>query len=140
MNPGMAASLATASLYAAIFAIIAIWLGIIVSQWRAREKVSIGDGGKIDLIRAMRGQANFIETIPMVLILFLAMALLGAPSWVIHLFGAPLVVARILHGLHFSKSGQPGWQRAAGAVISTLVMILAAIGVAGHAIYALMQG
>ncbi|MEZ5799740.1 MAG: MAPEG family protein [Nitratireductor sp.] len=140
MNAGITASVATASLYAAVFAIIGIWLGVIVGQWRQREKVLIGDGGKIDLIRAMRGQANFIETVPMVLILFFAMALLGAPYWVIHLFGAQLVVARIVHGLHFSKPGQPGWQRAIGAAISILVTILAAIGVAGHAIYAMMQG
>ena len=140
MTDAIMKSIATASLYASILAVIGIWLGVVVSQWRQREKVSIGDGGKIDLIRAMRGQANFIETVPMVLILFFSMALLGAPYWVIHLFGAPLVISRILHGLHFSKPGQPGWQRAAGAGISGLVMLLSAIGVAGHAIYAMMQG
>lgn len=140
MTDAIMKSIATASLYASILAVIGIWLGVIVSQWRGREKVSIGDGGKIDLIRAMRGQANFIETVPLVLILFFAMAFLGAPYWVIHLFGAPLVISRVLHGLHFSKPDQPRWQRAAGAGISGLVMLLAAIGVAGHAIFALMQG
>ena len=133
----MTPALAAAGLYAGIMAILALWLGMIVSKWRSRLKVWVGDGGQIDLVRAMRGQANFVETVPLALGLFLFMAMAGAPALAIHVLGVALTVGRILHGLHFSAPDTPKWQRGAGAGLSMLVLVLAALGAIGHAVVAM---
>ncbi len=133
----MTPSIAAVGLYAGIMGLIAIWLGSIVGSWRAKLKISIGDGGNIDMIRAMRGQANFVEYVPLALILMIYMALAGAPAIAIHALGIALTAGRIFHGLHFAKAGQPGWQRGAGAGLSMLVVLAGAIGAIGHSLLAI---
>jgi uncharacterized membrane protein YecN with MAPEG domain len=134
----MTPAVAAVGFYAGIMGLIAIWLGYIVGNWRRSTKVLIGDGGNIDLIRAMRGQANFVESVPLALILMVYMALAGAPASAIHIFGVALVVGRIAHGLHFSKAGQPGWQRSPGAGLTALVLLGGSLGAIGHSIAAML--
>jgi uncharacterized membrane protein YecN with MAPEG domain len=134
----MTPAIAAFGIYAGIMGLIAIWLGYIVGNWRRATKISIGDGGNIDLIRAMRGQANFTESVPLALILMVYMALAGAPALAIHILGVLLVIGRIVHGLHFSKAGQPSWQRSAGAGLTFLVLLGAALGAIGHSIAAML--
>jgi len=135
----MQQSMAVAGLYAGIFGLIGLWLGVVVAQWRSRTRIAIGDGGDPDLTRAMRGQANFVENVPIALILFVTMALMGAPAIAIHVLGATLVVARIVHGLHFAAPGRPRWQRAAGASLTILVLAAASLGVLGHAVATMVR-
>ncbi len=132
----MTPAVAAVGIYAGIMGLIAIWLGVIVGGWRQKTGVSIGDGGNIDLVRAMRGQANFTETVPLTLIMMVYMALAGAPALAIHILGVLLVVGRIIHGLHFAKPGQPRWQRALGSGLSFLVLLAASLGALGHSIAA----
>ncbi len=127
-------ALAAFGLYAGLLTLVLIWLGYSVSKRRGEFKISIGDGGNPVLLRAMRGQANFVENVPMALLLLLGMALFGAPAWLIHGLGIILVVARVLHGLHFTQADAPGWQRAAGAGLTGLVLLVGAVGLIGHAV------
>jgi hypothetical protein len=130
--------LAAVALYAGLAALIAIWLALHVGRVRGQVKVLIGDGGNPRLIRAMRGQANFVENVPLALILLLTMALLGTPAWVIHLFGIALTLGRVLHALHFTADAAPQWQRGAGAGLTLLVLLLGGLGMIGHAVAALL--
>lgn len=134
MNPALAA----VGIYAGIMGLIAIWLTVIIGRWRAKTGVMVGDGGNIDLIRAMRGQANFVEDVPLALVLFLFMALAGAPAIAIHALGLALTVGRIAHGLHFSAPGMPVWQRQAGAGLTLLVLVSASLGAIGHSLAAMV--
>ncbi len=131
-------SLAAVGLYAGLMGLVAIWLVAIVSRWRSKTRILIGDGGNIDLIRAMRGQANFVENVPLALVLMLVLALLGFPSLAIHALGVALTVGRIAHGAHFSGPDKPGWQRALGATLSALVIAISALAAIAYAIMALM--
>lgn len=134
----MTPAIAAVGIYAGIMGFVAIWLGYIVGGWRTKLKISIGDGGNTDMIRAMRGHANFAEHVPLALILMICMALAGAPAMAIHAMGIALTAGRILHGLHFSKPNQPGWQRMAGAGLSQLVLLAGAVGAIGLSLAALM--
>jgi uncharacterized protein len=134
----MTPAIAAVGIYAGIMGLIAIWLGYIVGNWRRATKVSIGDGGNIDLIRAMRGQANFVESVPLALILMVYMAMAGAPALAIHILGIALTIGRLIHGVHFSKPGQPAWQRSAGAGLTALVLLGASLGAIGHSIAAML--
>jgi hypothetical protein len=130
----MTPAIAAVGLYAGLLGLIAIWLGFIVGNWRRKTGVLVGDGGNIDLIRAMRGQANFTETVPLTLILMIYMAIAGAPAIAIHILGILLVIARIVHGLHFSRADQPRWQRGMGSGLAFLVLLAAALGAIGHSL------
>ncbi len=133
VTPGLAA----AGLYAGLLALVGIWLAVHVGRKRGALKIPMGDGGDLRMVRAMRGQANFVEQVPLALGLLTLIALFGTPVWVVHLFGITLFVGRVLHGLHFTADDAPGWQRGAGAGLTLLVVLLSAIGLIGHALGAL---
>ncbi len=135
----MTPSIAAACVYAALLALIGGWLGLNTGRWRGRTGIILGDGGNEDLVRALRGQANFVEIVPVALILLLAVALFGVSVWVIHGFGIVLALARIIHGVHFSGPGKPRWQRSAGAALSALVVVGLALIVIAEAFRFLMS-
>jgi hypothetical protein len=131
-------ALAAAAIYSGLNALILIWLAFGVGRLRGELGILVGDGGNARLIRAMRGQANFVETVPMALILIALSAALGAPAWVIHLLGIALTAARILHGLHFLAADAPAWQRSVGAAVTLFALLLAALGAIGHGLARLL--
>lgn len=122
------------ALYAGLNGLILLWLAVHVSMVRGRENVMIGDGGNPAMIRAMRGMANFIEFVPLILLQMALMAILGAPVWLIHVFGIALTLGRLAHGWHFSRDDAPGWQRGAGAGTTFLLLAAASLGLVGHAL------
>jgi uncharacterized membrane protein YecN with MAPEG domain len=123
------------ALYAGLNGLILLWLAIHVTTVRGREKISIGDGGNPAMIRAMRGMANFVEFVPLILLQMALMAAIGAPVWLIHVFGIALTLGRLAHGWHFSRDDSPGWQRGAGAGISFLLLAAGSLGLAGHGLF-----
>jgi uncharacterized membrane protein YecN with MAPEG domain len=120
--------------YAGLNGLILLWLAVNVGRVRARERVLMGDGGNLALIRAMRGQANFVEYVPYCLILMALMAAMGTPGWVLHLFGIALTAGRLAHGWHFVQADAPGWQRGIGTLLTMLVLIGGSVGLIGHAL------
>ena len=131
-------ALAAVALYAGLNALILGWLAAHVGRMRGKLKIFMGDGGNPRMVRAMRAQANFVEYVPMALILVLLMALMGAPALAIHALGAALVLGRVLHALHFTAEDAPAWQRGAGAGLTILVLLSGGLGAVGHAIAALV--
>ena len=59
----------------------------------------------------MRGQANFVEYVPLCLLLLLVIAGFGAPLFVVHGLGLVLTVGRLLHAVAF----RPAWRAALAA-------------------------
>lgn len=84
-------------LYAGLCGLLFLWLSWKVIVERRRSKVGLGDGGDAGLQRAIRVHANFIEYTPFALLLLLLAEMTGAWAAFIHLCGAALVVARVLH-------------------------------------------
>lgn len=128
-------ALEAVGLYTGLLGVMLTAIAMGVGRVRMSEKVSIGDGGSLPLIRAMRGMANFVEFVPMTVLVLLGMALLGAPAIAIHVLGVLLVIGRAAHGWHFIQADAPGWQRALGAGLSFLVLALGSIGLVFHAIF-----
>jgi uncharacterized membrane protein YecN with MAPEG domain len=76
-----------------------------VVKFRRSSRTAWGDGGNADLLRVIRGHANFAEYVPLAL-LMLALLELGRISiYVLHALGILLLVARIIHacGLSFGN-------------------------------------
>jgi uncharacterized membrane protein YecN with MAPEG domain len=93
----------TTALYAGILGLMALYLGSIPGRMRGRLKISVGDGGYPDMVLAMRRHANFVEWVPLALILIALLEINGAPKMAIHGFGASLVAFRICHAIGLQK-------------------------------------
>lgn len=113
-------------LYAALLCLIGLALTLMVGAKRAKTPVSLGDGGDKGLLEAMRRQANWVENVPYVLILFAIIELNGAPQTWLHTMGAVLVVSRVLHPIGIDAGVMMKLPRFVG-MLGTLLVALAAI-------------
>jgi len=112
------------SIYAAIFAIAAVTLSALVSLRRAKHGVSILDGGHVDLAVAIRRHGNFIETVPLALILMAIAETRGLEAFWLHLIGIAILAGRLLHALGLNAHRPADPVKALG-MAGTLLPILA---------------
>ena len=113
-------------LYAAVLALIQIKLTLDVVGIRRGQKISIGNGGREDLERKMRVHGNFIETVPIALLLMLIAELSGSPLWCIHILGLMMVGGRIAHAIGLNSKTGHGKFRFYGMVTTVTVIVLGA--------------
>lgn len=114
---------------AAAAAAINIWLSIRIGMLRTARKISIGDGGDMELIARMRAQANFIENTPIMLVLIAVIEL--ARTGNIYLMGVAgaFMLGRVAHGV-----GMDGGPLGALRGVGTLVTMLSQLGLAVWAV------
>jgi uncharacterized membrane protein YecN with MAPEG domain len=118
------------ALYASILAIIVTALGINVTVWRARLQVSLGDGGKPQMLRMIRMHGNAAEYVPLALALMLVYEINGGFLWLLHGVGIALIVGRLLQTWGMWTSDMPGFGRGAGQTLTWLsVAVLAAANI-----------
>jgi len=115
------------ALYAGILTLIAIFLGAAVGAMRGTTGISILHGENMALATRIRRHANFIENVPLALILLAALELNGASPGLLHGLGIALVACRIAHplGLHHDNMRNP--LRGIGAGGPILVSLIAAL-------------
>ena len=104
---------------AAAAALINFWLGMRIAQIRAKEGISIGDGGNELLTRRMRAQLNFAENTPLVLILIALVELAGRGGQWLNLVAIVFLVGRVLHAIGMD-GGSFKWGRSAGMMANML--------------------
>jgi hypothetical protein len=94
-----------------------------VSLMRAGLKVSIGNAGNPELHQRIRQHGNFIEWVPMVLVLMAIAEGNGASAPWLHISGALLLAGRLLHpfGLHADNANHP--LRYVGNTASLIAML-----------------
>ena len=110
-----------------LLAIMLLVLSVRVMQSRGTAKVSLGDGGDPTLIRRIRGMGNFVEYVPLALILLGLAEANGGPNWALWVCGGSLAVGRLLHGYAFAFSEHNRFGRAGGIVL-TFVAYIGLIG------------
>ncbi len=110
-------------IYAALCGILLFMLSARVVRLRGKYKVGIGDGGNPELNRAIRVQANFVEYVPLMLILLLLLELAGTPANILHGLGVALVICRIAHAYGYSRSNAASAGRAIGASGTFLILL-----------------
>ena len=103
-------------IYAALLAFFYVYLSARTIGVRRKAKISIGDGGDDEMLRAMRMHANFAEYAPITLILLAFVDLQGGPIWLLHSLGVLFVLARLSHAYGISSVQAPGKFRVAGMV------------------------
>ena len=119
-------ALQVTSIYAALLGLIGIVLAGMVGRARSRTTISLGEGDNTAIVEANRRHMNWVENVPITLLLLAMVELNGAPKGWLHALGASLLIARLIHpfGIDFGKMNT--WQRGAGAGLSFLVTIACA--------------
>jgi uncharacterized membrane protein YecN with MAPEG domain len=110
-------------IYIGILGLLFIVFTMRAGLYRVKTKILIGTGDDPEMVRRMRGQANFIETVPMALFLLIVMEVLGASDIWLNALGLALVLGRIAHYLGLTELGPLAFRSTGMA--ATLVTILA---------------
>lgn len=102
--------------YAGACALFMLSLAWRVVSERRRAKVGLGDGGDEALQRAIRVHANFLEYVPLALVLLLIYEMSGAKTAYVNAFGLLLLLSRVMHAAGLGRSA--GYSR--GRYLGTL--------------------
>jgi uncharacterized membrane protein YecN with MAPEG domain len=86
------------SLYSSLLALIFLILTIKIIKIRRANKIILGDGDNLELQKAIRAQANFVETVPLALILLSLAENSGSSIILLQIAGFTLLLGRMLHG------------------------------------------
>jgi hypothetical protein len=120
------------ALYAGLLGFISLALAGLVVRARGSENVIFGDGANIVVLQRIRVHGNFVEYVPLALLLMLVLELNGASRLVMNGLGAALVIGRVLHAFGLSSSTGTTVGRFVGTVVTWLVIATAS----GLAVYA----
>jgi hypothetical protein len=120
-------TLAITPVYAALFALFFVALSLRVVVFRRVARVNLGDGGNQELARRMRVHGNFIEYVPLTLILMALAEAQGQPSWIIHLIGANLAGGRMAHAYGVGRIPQIMKLRVLGMGLTFAALVVGAI-------------
>ena len=117
----------TTAFYAAILGIVQLSLMTYVIFGRWKYRVSLGDGDESQLRRRIRAHGNFIETVPMVLLLMWFAESYILDQWVTHVFGSVLIIGRLLHvyGLVSNRSTVNRFRQLGTALTMGVIGVLA---------------
>ncbi len=113
-------------LWAALLALLYLWLAAQVIRARYRTRTALGSGGDPGLERAIRAHANFAEYVPLALVLLALAELQGAATWLLHGLGAALLVGRALHGFGISRTDEVLLFRSSGMALTFAVLVTGA--------------
>ncbi|WP_412506464.1 MAPEG family protein [Roseovarius sp. SYSU LYC5161] len=100
--------------------------------YRRRNSVILGDNGDRALTKAIRGQANAAEQMPMALILCALAEAQGAPILALAVTAALFTLGRYMHGAYFAWHGLH-WRLRFWGMLATLAaqgLLLALLAVA----------
>jgi uncharacterized membrane protein YecN with MAPEG domain len=115
------------ALYAGLCALLLLFLAGLVVNQRRISKVGLGDGGNEALARAMRVQANFVEYVPLSLVLMVVVEVNGIPAKWLHMAGVMLIGSRLLHAWGFSHSSGKSFGRMVGTLGTFIVLSALAV-------------
>ena len=120
--------LAITALYAGLAGLLLLTLAWLVVRARWRYKVSLGVGTDPGMERAVRVHANFVEYVPLALLLMALAEANGAPAVALHAAGILLLTSRLLHAWGLSTVSGRSFGRFYGTAGTWLVLLLLALG------------
>ncbi len=115
------------AIYTSLLAILLLVLSLRVVRQRLQLKVGLGTGQHAGLEQAVRAQANFTEYVPLILLLLAFYEQGGGAAWTVHVAGASLLVARVLHAMGLARTSGRSTGRFIGMIVTWLVLVVLAI-------------
>ena len=116
-----------ALLFAALHTGLLLALLAPISRHRHAHKIGLGDGGDKELARKIRVHANFVEHVPMALLLLALLEMNGLAQLAVWALGGALLVARVMHAVGLSRTGGYSFGRFWGTALTWLVLLLMAL-------------
>ena len=113
----------TTAYYAIPLALMFLVLWFRVTIARSNLQVSIGDGGETRLHERIRQHGNFIEWVPLVLLLMVVAEGNGAGAVWLHISGALLLVGRLIHPFGLTAANPTHPLRIVGNSASLLAVL-----------------
>jgi len=118
---------------AGLLGLLLLFLGGYVIAGRVKFKIDNGDGGNEQMRQRIRAQANFVEYVPLALLLIILVEVgkIG-PGWMPAAMAITLIVARLWHaqGLLSTPGQSPG--RFMGTNLTGLVILVGAVATLGQ--------
>lgn len=111
------------AIYAALLALLLLFLALRVVLLRRKYKVGIGSNQNKELARAIRVHANALEYVPITLLMLAIAEVNGVNNYIVNGAGMTLVLARVLHAYGFSRSAGVSFGRFYGTLLSWLTII-----------------
>lgn len=112
------------ALYTAILALLMAFLAFKTASTRGKEKVNLGTGDSPAMEKSVRAFGNFIEYVPMIILLMALHELQGMSENFLHAMGAATVAARILHAMGITDTMPALKGRLLGASMTLLILII----------------
>lgn len=110
------------AVFIAALGIIQIPITVAVGLLRVKTGIQFMDGGNQTLLRLMRAQANFSETVPITLLVMAAAEYTGTSATLLWAGGLSLLLGRIVHYFTVAKYGW-GNGRAAGMLLTFAALL-----------------
>lgn len=126
--PELSGLIPVTALYVGLHGLLAVLLANYVLRIRLNPKAPEWQGDAV-----LRVQANFVENVPIALLLLFVLEIQGTPTLVLHLFGGALFVLRLLHAFGlgtYEGANYPRLIGAQGTFALVSVMACACIGTA----------
>ena len=115
------------TLYAGLLGLIYLALSAYVICGRWKHKVNIGNGNHENLEKRIRAHSNFIEYVPIALILIFLAEIEGASEILIHILGLMLVVGRSIHPFGLIRVVGLSIGRTGGMILTLSAILIAAL-------------
>ncbi|HMS27930.1 MAG TPA: MAPEG family protein [Burkholderiaceae bacterium] len=117
------------ALYAIVFVALMIALSTHVTMLRASTGISINDGGNREMALRMRRHGNFVENVPMIVLLMLLAELLGSGALWLHVAGLLLLTGRVMHAVGLQQDNAKTLLRILGGMLTKLAALVAAVAI-----------
>lgn len=115
----------TTPLFAALFGFLYVCLSLNVVRHRLSKRISLGAGSDKEAERAIRAHANFIEYVPLCLILFYFLEMTTLSNWLVIYLASTLVMARVMHIIGMIKPKEFFVLRQIGTVATFTIILIA---------------
>lgn len=120
------------ALYAGLLALMAVFFAFLVARQRLRSRVALGAGQDAQLETRIRIHGNFVEYVPLTLILMAIAESGGLNVWALHGLGVWLVLARISHAYALSRGLSALRFRQFGIASNWLILVILAGACIAH--------
>lgn len=115
-------------MFAGVHVLLLLAFSAQVSRWRGRAKANLGDGGNAALTRWIRVQGNFVEYVPLALLLLALLEIAGTSRAWLLAGGSALLAGRLLHAWGLSRHAGVSVGRFVGTALTWGMMLVAALG------------
>lgn len=113
-------------LFASLHVLLMLLLAVPIARQRHSRRIGLGDGGDSSLARMIRVHGNFVEYVPLALLMLALLELSGLPTLWLWGLGSALLLGRALHAAGFSRRSGYSFGRFWGTALTWLTFLLMA--------------